>query len=88
MTDVRDGERLSWRTTSGTPSHGARRVTPLGPSRTRVDLELTVGVRAGQRLLRPVLSRLLARTLREDAARLRALVESGAADRTAGVPAR
>jgi uncharacterized membrane protein len=77
VTAVRDGEWFTWRTTSGTPAEGARRVTPLGPSRTRVELELVVTPPGAQRLLRPLLTVLLRRTLRADAARLRALAEGG-----------
>jgi uncharacterized membrane protein len=76
VTEVDDGRRFAWRTTSGTPAHGAREVTDLGGGRTRVDLHLTVTRRGVERVLRPILVPLVRRTLRGDAERLRVLAES------------
>lgn len=75
VTGVEEGAGFTWRTTSGTPAYGARRITALTPTRTRIDLLLTVTPPRSQRLLRPILARLLARTLRGDAQRLRMIAE-------------
>jgi hypothetical protein len=74
VTEVEDGVRFAWRTTSGTAAHGERRVTDCGDGRTQVDLVLTV--RGVRRVLRPLLAPLVRRTLAADARRLRRLGET------------
>ncbi|MGY1773778.1 SRPBCC family protein [Blastococcus sp. SYSU D00813] len=78
VTSVDAGRRFTWRTTSGVPASGSRTVTPLPGDRCRVDLTLAVTPPGVQRLLRPVLARLLARGLAADAERLRVLVGAAA----------
>lgn len=64
------GRRLEWRTTSGAVAHGSREVLPLGPDRCEVTLELHVEPHGVERLLAPVLRRILAKGLVEDLRRL------------------
>ena len=77
------GARFAWRTTAGALAHGARQVTPIGAARCRVRLELHVTPTGVNRLLAPVLRRVLDRGLAGDLARLRDLAETEA--RTAQV---
>jgi len=74
---VGPGPTFTWRTTSGVTAAGRRTVEALGPDRCRVRLETTVEPSGFERLLAPVLGRLLQRNLAGDAARLRELVERG-----------
>ena len=66
---------FTWRTTSGVEARGRRTVDDLGPERCRVRLETRVRPLGVERLLAPVLGRMLQRTLTGDAARLRELAE-------------
>jgi uncharacterized membrane protein len=74
VTAVDRGRRFSWRTTSGTDADGARTVRVLDDDRCEITLELTVRPRGSERLLRPVLSRMLDRGMAADLSRLAALV--------------
>jgi hypothetical protein len=69
--------RFEWHTTSGAQASGARTVEPLGPDRSRVTLELSVEPSGVERVLAPLLRRVLRRTLVSDLARLRTLMQSG-----------
>ncbi len=83
VTAVEPGVRFTWRTTSGADASGARSVEALGPARCRVRLELAVRPSGAERLLRPVLARMMRRNLAADARRLRALVEGSASGQAA-----
>ena len=63
---VLPGRRLEWRTTSGAVAHGSREVRVLAAERCRVDLELHVEPEGVNRLLAPLLRRVLAKGLVED----------------------
>ena len=65
-----------WRTVSGADAHGAREVVDHGDGTCSVTLELHVRPHGVERLLAPVLGRMLGRQLREDVARLADLVLS------------
>lgn len=67
--------KLTWRTVEGVQAHGSRSVEPTSTG-SRVTLELTVEPTGFNRLLTPVLRRLLRRNMHADLQRLRALVES------------
>lgn len=71
---VTPGHHFSWRTTDGAVAHGSRTVEILGPERSRVRLELNVTPHGAERLMAPVLARMLRRNLRRDLAQLRALL--------------
>ena len=75
--DVEPGRRLRWHTRQGADANGARSVDPLAPGRCRVTLELEVRPHGAERLLAPVLRRILARNLRRDLDRLATLVTAG-----------
>ena len=79
VTEVDRGSRFSWRTVRGADAAGSREVVALGPDRCRVRLELVVRPATIERLLRPVLARMLRRNLVGDLARLRALVDAAPA---------
>ncbi len=83
VTDVTPGRRFAWRTTSGVDADGSREVEPLPDGSCRVRLELRVRPPGLLRLVPGPLRWLLARGLRGDLDRLRALVETGRATRTA-----
>ena len=74
VTAVVPGQRLEWRTTQGADAHGARAVAPLGPDRCSLTLELHVEPHGADRLLAPLLGRMLARNLRADLRRLAVLL--------------
>lgn len=84
VTSVDPGRRFTWRTTRGAQAHGARSVEPLDAGRSRVQLELTVTPTGLERLMAPLLRRMLDRNLAGDLERLRAVVEASA---TAPAPA-
>lgn len=65
----------SWRTTEGAVAHGAREVRALDPGRCAVRLDLEVTPTGVNRILAPLLGRMLARNLTGDVERLRTLVE-------------
>jgi hypothetical protein len=75
---VDPGRQVVWRTTSGADACGSRTVEPRDGGGSRLTLLLRVRPHGFERLLAPVLRRMLHRTLVADAARLRALVESSA----------
>lgn len=81
VTRVDPGRSFAWRTTRGAAAHGSRTVDPLGPDACRVHLELTVTPKPSERLLAPVLRRVLARGLERDVRRLATLVEGGTGER-------
>jgi uncharacterized protein YndB with AHSA1/START domain len=81
VTAVEPGHRFTW---EAGIARGARRVTPAGPAACRVDLDLELEVRGAQRLLAPLLARLMRRTLAGDTARLRELAMA----RATGTPDR
>ena len=75
---VGPGMRFAWRTTAGAVAHGARQVTPIDADRSRVRLELHVTPTGVNRLLAPLLRRVLERGVAADLERLRELVEADA----------
>jgi uncharacterized protein YndB with AHSA1/START domain len=79
VTDVVDGRSFSWRTIAGADARGSRTVEALGPDRCRLRLELAVTPHGVERLLAPVLRRMLHANLRRDLQRLGGLAH--AADR-------
>ena len=74
VTAVEPGVRFTWRTTEGADASGSRAVEALGPDRCRVRLVMVVRPSGPERLVRPVLARMLRATLRRDLERLRDLV--------------
>ena len=76
VTAVEHERSLSWRTTSGADARGSRSLEPLGGERCRLTLELTVVPSGRERLLAPILVRLLARNLRRDVRRARDVLAS------------
>ena len=67
---VDPGHRFSWQSTSGVRASGSRTVTSIGSESTEVELALEVHPTGIDRLLAPILGRLLGRTLDGDADRL------------------
>lgn len=78
VAEVEPGTRFTWRTTEGADAHGSRAVVPLGEGTCRVRLELTVRPHGAERLMAPVLRRMLARNLAADVQALRRLAETSA----------
>ena len=78
VTAVEAGVRFSWRTTRGADASGSREVEALGPDRCRVRLAMVVRPHGPERLLRPVLARMLQKNLLGDLERLRTLVAAAA----------
>lgn len=76
VTSVDNGKSFAWRTLSGAKAQGARHVTAVDEERCRVTLELHVTPEGAMRVMAPVMTRMLARTLRADLARLRRLAET------------
>lgn len=74
---VESGRRFTWRTVAGADAEGARGVAPAGPDRCVVTLELRVRPRGAERLLAPVLGRMLRRNLGRDLERLGELIVGG-----------
>jgi uncharacterized membrane protein len=79
VTDVDPGTWFGWRTVQGADASGSREVVALGPDRCRVRVRMVVRPSGAERLLRPVLARMLRRNLTADLGRLRTLVEAGPA---------
>jgi uncharacterized membrane protein len=75
---VEPGARFEWRTTAGAVAHGSRQVTPIDAGRCRVRLELHVTPTGLNRLLAPMLTKMLDKSLAGDVERLRDLVEADA----------
>jgi uncharacterized membrane protein len=73
---VTPGLRFEWRTTAGAVAHGSRQVTPINPGRCRVRLELHVTPTGLNRLIAPMLTKMLDKSLAGDVERLRNLVEA------------
>lgn len=71
-----DGVSFAWRTTEGAEAWGSRRVEPVGPDHCRVRLQLHVVPHGAERLLAPILRRMLARNLRADLDRLASLLDA------------
>lgn len=76
VTSVHPGQRFAWRTTSGADAEGSRSVRPLTDDRTEVVLVLDVRPHGIERLLQPLLVRMLRRTMAGDLERLATLVEA------------
>jgi hypothetical protein len=72
--EVLPGRSVAWRTTAGAEASGRRSVEPGADGSCDVTLELTVRPHGIERLLAPVLSRMLARNLDRDLANLERLV--------------
>jgi hypothetical protein len=65
------GRTIRWQTTDGADADGRRTITPHADGTCRLTLELNVRPAGTERLLTPVLTRLLARNLRRDLEHLR-----------------
>lgn len=74
VTAVGPDRRFEWRTTAGAVASGARVVEVLDEARCRVRLDLCVTPTGPNRLLAPLLRRVLRRNLAADVHRLAALV--------------
>lgn len=74
ITEVSHGFRFDWRTTGDVRARGARSVRPIRDSGCRIRLELTVELEGADRLVAPILGRIVRRRLRSDLARLVELV--------------
>ena len=72
------GRTSVWRTTTGAVAHGSRQVTPIDPTRCRVHLELHVTPTGLNRVLAPMLKKVLAKGLAGDLERLANLVRAEA----------
>jgi hypothetical protein len=83
---VEPGCRFEWRTTAGAVAHGSRQVTPIDPGRCRVRLELHVTPTGFNRVLAPMLKKVLAKGLAGDVERLRDLVEAEATADSVALP--
>ena len=81
---VTPGRRFEWRTTRGADANGARTVEQLSDGHSRLELSMVVRTHGFERLLTPLMRRMLRRTLAADIRRLRALV----VDAKAEVPVR
>lgn len=80
---VAPGRSFIWHTTSGAEAAGVRTVEVLDGDRCRVVLELRVVPKPSERLLVPILRRMLARNLRRDLVRLTQRVDELAATHAA-----
>jgi uncharacterized protein YndB with AHSA1/START domain len=78
VTEVEPGTAFRWRTTSGADAEGLRRVQPSSDGSASVTIELTVRPRGVERVLQPLLVRMLRRRQVQDLQRLAALVEAEA----------
>jgi uncharacterized membrane protein len=76
VTEVDEGRRFAWHTTSGASARGSRAVRPMPGGGTEVELQLEVDVIGAQVLMKPLLKRLLGNNLTGDVERLRDLVRS------------
>jgi uncharacterized protein YndB with AHSA1/START domain len=72
---VEPGRSFTWRTHRGVQASGSRTVEPLGPDRCQMVLRLLVEPKPSERLMVPILRRMMRRTLAGDARRLAARVE-------------
>ena len=78
VTAVDAGRRFTWRTTVGADADGARAVSPTSDGSCLVSLELRVRPHGAERLMAPLLRRMLQKNLHRDLSRLRELVTAGA----------
>ncbi len=83
IAEVDPGTRLGWHTTAGADARGFRLVEPAGPGRCRVTLGITIRAHGTEKLLVPVVRRVMGRNLELDLGRLRDLVEPDPAVRAA-----
>lgn len=70
VVSLEPGRSFAWRTTSGTTASGSRTVRELDDDHCRLELRLRVVPRRSERLMVPILRRLLHRALRTDLERL------------------
>jgi uncharacterized membrane protein len=80
---VEPGRSIDWCTTDGADARGRRAVAPLTDASCRVTLELDVRPAGVERLLTPILARMLARNLRNDLTRLGQMLGASAGGREA-----
>jgi uncharacterized protein YndB with AHSA1/START domain len=74
VVEVVPGRSITWRTIEGADADGCRMVEALAIDRCRVTLELTVRPAGVERLLSPLLGRMLRRNLHADLVQLEQLV--------------
>ena len=74
VVSVTPGRRFEWRTTRGADANGARTVMPLSDGRARIELTMEVRTHGVERLLTPLMRRMLRRTLAADLRRLHELI--------------
>jgi uncharacterized protein YndB with AHSA1/START domain len=72
--EVDPGSRLTWRTTAGADANGFRLVESTGGDLCRVTLGITIRAHGAERLLVPVVRRMMGRNLERDLVALAALV--------------
>jgi uncharacterized protein YndB with AHSA1/START domain len=87
VVEVDPGRSFTWRTTSGADARGGRTVEPLDGGRCRLRLDLVVRPNGVERLMAPVLRRMIDRNQRTDLQRLRELAEGRVADQAGPTPA-
>jgi uncharacterized protein YndB with AHSA1/START domain len=73
---VDDGIAFSWRTTDGVEADGRRELHAVGTDATAVTLSLRVTPKGAERLLAPVLGRMLRRNLERDLVALEGLLRT------------
>ncbi len=71
--DVVPHRSITWRTIEGADANGRRSVEPIDEGRCRATLELTVRPTGIERLLSPIIGRMIEHNLRSDLARLEQL---------------
>jgi uncharacterized membrane protein len=76
VTAVQPGTHFEWRTTSGADANGSRTVTPVSENRCTVRLAIAARVPGPQRLIGPLLVKILQRNLSADTRTLKVLAES------------
>jgi uncharacterized protein YndB with AHSA1/START domain len=75
VVDTVSEHALTWHTTEGVDASGQRSAEPAGTHATRVRLELTVRPKGFERMLAPLLRRMLQRNLEGDLTRLAELLD-------------
>lgn len=75
VSDVRPGESFSWRVVDGVDADGSRRVIALGDDRSEIVIDKRVRLAPSDRMLRPLVALVLARTERGDVRRAVRLIE-------------